>query len=68
MATEITALITICLTFQKVKMLGKWHPLTHAVAKEIEDTRKEPKVWVYFKNHSCRDCNLVSECITINGN
>ena len=63
MATEIKSLITVCLTFNKVKVDGKWYLLTDAAVKEIEEARKHPKVWIYFLQISCRDCTLISQCL-----
>lgn len=64
MATEIKSLITVCLTFNKVKVNGVWYLLTDAAVKEIEEAKKHPGVWIYFKQHSCKDCSLISECLT----
>ena len=65
MATKIVELVTVCLPFQKVKLYGIWYQLDNAVVKEIEELRKQPLVWVYFKNHSCRDCDLAKECVCL---
>jgi len=65
MATKIVELVTVCVPFSKVKLYGVWYQLDHAVAKEVEEIRKQPLVWVYVKNHSCRDCNLAKECVCL---
>ena len=63
MATEIKSLITVCLPFQKVKLNGVWYLYSDAVAKEVEEARKHPGIWIFVKNHSCRDCTLIKECL-----
>jgi len=65
MSTKITELVTVCLPFGKVKLYGTWYQLDSAVAREVEELRKHPLVWVYIKNHSCRECDLAKECVCL---
>ena len=68
MSTEIKHLITVCLPFQKVKIYGEWYALTHAIVAEVEEMRKMPLVWVYFRQTRCADCNLAHECVNVHNN
>ncbi|MCR4329591.1 MAG: hypothetical protein NUV65_03520 [Candidatus Roizmanbacteria bacterium] len=65
MSTEIKHLVTVCLPFLKVKIYGEWYTLTNAVAQEVEELRKQPLVWIYFKQNRCADCNLAHECVNV---